>query len=92
MIQINGLYNDGLITNTDLKNHIFGIIGRYYENENYTTGTEQDALIYQHKGTTQYLNEFSVRILNSNYELAQGIGNDNTIFLQHIKGVSTPKK
>ena len=88
MIEINGLYNDGLITNTDLKNHIFGIVGRYYENENYTTSSGgSDAIIYQHKGATQYLNQFSVRVLDSNFQLAEGLGDDNTIFLQHIKAV-----
>lgn len=91
MIEINGLYNDGLITNTDLKNHIFGIVGRYYENENYTTGTEQDALIYQHKGATQYLNSFAVRVLNSEFQLAQGLGIDNTIICQHIKQTAIPQ-
>ena len=91
MIEINGLYNDGLITNTDLKNHIFGIVGRFYENENYTTGTESDALIYQHKGATQYLNSFAVRVLNSDFKLAEGLGLDNTIFIQHIKAVQPPQ-
>jgi len=91
MIEINGLYNDGLITNTDLKNHIFGIVGRYYENENYTTGTESDALIYQHKGATQYLNSFAIRVLNSDFELAEGLGQDNTIFVQHLKAVQIPQ-
>ena len=92
MIEINGLYNDGIITNTDLKNHIFGIVGRFYENENYTTGTDQDALVYQHKGATQYLNQFGCRILDDNYELAEGIGLDNTIFLEHIKAVDVPQE
>ncbi len=92
MIEINGLYNDGLITNTDLKNHIFGIVGRYFQNENYTTGTESDALIYQHKGATQYLNSFAIRVLNSNFELAQGLGDDNTIIIQHIKETPIPEK
>ena len=91
MIEINGLYNDGLITNMDLKNHIFGIVGRYYENENYTTGTESDALIYQHKGSTQYLNSFAVRVLNSDFQLAEGLGLDNTVFIQHIKAVQPPQ-
>lgn len=91
LIEINGLYNDGLITNTDLKNHIFGIVGRFYENENYTTGTDADALVYQHKGSVQYINQFSVRILNDDFELADGLGVDNTIFLQHVKSIQPPQ-
>jgi hypothetical protein len=82
-IEIQGL-NTELITNTDIKNHIFGIVSRYYENENYTTGSEADAIIYQHVGAPLYLNELKVRILDSNYNLAN-IGQDNCIMLQHIK-------
>ena len=83
IIEIQGL-NTELITNTDIKNHIFGIVSRYYENENYTSGTQQDAIIYEHVGSALYLNEMKIRILDSNYNVAN-IGNDNTIFLQVLK-------
>lgn len=83
IIEIQGL-NTELVTNTDIKNHIFGIISRYYENENYTSGTEADAIIYEHVGSPLYFNELKIRILDSNYQVAN-IGSDNTIFLQVLK-------
>ncbi len=92
MVEINGLYNDGLITNTDIKKHIFGVISRYYENENYTAGSSADALIYTHKGSTLYLNQLGVRILDSNYNVASGLGDDNSVFIQHLKAVAPPQQ
>ena len=91
LVEINGLYNDGVITNTDLKKHIFGVISRYYENENYTSGTTEDALVYTHKGATLYLNQLGVRILDADYTIADGLGTDNTIWLQHLKAIAPPK-
>tara|TARA_R110000803_G_scaffold133488_1_gene200648 strand:- start:661 stop:2379 length:1719 start_codon:yes stop_codon:yes gene_type:complete len=88
-IEIQGLNNE-LITNTDIKSHIFGIVSRYYENENYTSGTQEDAIIYQHVGSPLYLNELKIRILDSNYNVAN-IGVDNTIFLQVLKQPRQPQ-
>lgn len=88
LIEIRGL-NSQLITNSDIKGHILGIVSRYYESENYTTGTDADAIVYRHASPEPlYINELSVRILNSDYQLAT-IGDDNTIFLQLLKA---PKK
>ena len=91
MVEINGLYNDGLITNTDIKKHIFGVISRYYQNENYTVGSSADALVYTHKGAPLYLNQLGVRILNSSYNVASGLGDDSSVFLQHLKAVAPPQ-
>lgn len=88
VIEIQGL-NTQLITNRDIKNHIFGIVSRYYENGNYTAGSEADAIIYQHVGAPLYLNELKVRILDSNYQVAN-LGDDNTIFLQVLKQPKQP--
>ena len=70
-----------MITNNSIKSHIFGIVSRYYETNNYTTGTEADAIIYTHRGSPLYLNELKIRILDTNYNVAN-IGSDNVIFLQ----------
>ena len=84
VIELRGLEGD-LITENDIKKNVFGIISRYYTSNNYTIGSTEDAIIYTHIGATQYLNELRIRILDSNYDLADGIGSDNTVFLQHIK-------
>jgi len=85
IVQIQGLSSD-MITYDDIKNSMMSVISRYYSRDNYTFGSPEDAIIYTHRGTTQYLNSFRVRILDSNYNLAGELGNDSTIFLQHRKG------
>lgn len=87
VIELRGLEGD-LITENDIKKNVFGIVSRYYTSNNYTVGSVEDAIIYTHTGPTQYLNDLRIRILDSNYELANGIGTDNTIFLQHIKATT----
>jgi hypothetical protein len=82
LIEIQGLNNE-MITNTDIKSHVFGIVTRYYQAINYTTGSEQDAIVYRHSGAPLYLNELKIRILNSDYELPD-VGPDNSLFLQVI--------
>lgn len=85
LIEINGL-NTELITETDIKSHILGIVGKFYENENYTTGSTDDAIVYTHNSPVPLVvNELKVRILDSDYKLASAIGEDNTIFLQHFR-------
>ncbi len=84
VIELRGLEGD-LITENDIKKNVFGIVSRYYTSNNYTVGSVEDAIIYTHTGPTQYLNDLRIRILDSNYQLADGIGTDNTVFLQHIK-------
>ena len=81
LIEITGLRND-LITENDIKNNIMAIISRYYQSNNYTIGSPEDAVIYTHRGPSLYLNNLGVRILQSNYTLAPNLGPDNTIFLQ----------
>ena len=49
----------------------------------YTTGGGDAGVVYTHKGTSQYLTEFTIRILDPNKNLAI-VGNDNTIFLEIV--------
>lgn len=85
LIEIDGGITQDLITNTNIHTNIFSIISRYYQNNNYTTGNSADAVVYQHVGEPAYLNALRVRVLNSSYSVPQDLGDDNTIFLQHVK-------
>ena len=64
------------------KNNIVGIIGRFYELNSYTQGSESDSLVYTHGGAPLLLDSFKCRILDSDKNLAGNLGNDNTIFMQ----------
>jgi len=90
LIELQGGIQTDLITNNSMKTNIFSVVGRYYENQNYTTGTSADAIIYQHNGATQYLNAMRVRILNSDFIVPDDLGEDNTAFIQHIKAPKQP--
>jgi hypothetical protein len=85
LLELQGGIQTDLITNNSMKTNIFSVVGRYYENQNYTTGTSADAIIYQHNGATQYLNAMRVRILNSDFNVPDDLGPDCSCFIQHIK-------
>jgi hypothetical protein len=84
LISVEGVQTD-LITEQDVKTTIQGVVSRYYEQNNYSYGSDADAIIYTHRGATLILNELKCRILNSDYVVPNGIGDDNTIFIQHRK-------
>jgi len=69
--------------------HIVAIVSKYYQKQNYTSSTSADSIVYTHRGSSLLLNSFRCRILDSNKQLAQGIGEDNTVVLEIIK---PPKK
>tara|TARA_R100000541_G_scaffold59356_1_gene72999 strand:+ start:1070 stop:3040 length:1971 start_codon:yes stop_codon:yes gene_type:complete len=59
------------------------ICNTYFNNGVYTSASSADSIVYTHQGVDDItLQSFGVRILSSNKELAQGIGPDNTVFLE----------
>lgn len=92
LVELQGGMQTDLITNNSMKTNIFSVVGRYYENQNYTTGSSADAIIYQHTGATQYLNSMRVRFLNSDFNVPNDLGDDNTLFIQHIKAPKQPQE
>ena len=65
------------------------IVSKYYSIDSYTTGSTEGSLIYTHKGEPLILDSFKCRILDSNKNVAQNIGDDNTI---HIAIRKAPKE
>lgn len=65
----------------DLKQNIVGIVSRYYENDNYTNASSDDAIIYKHIGMPMTIQGLKIRILKPDYTPADNLGEDNTIFL-----------
>lgn len=84
LISIEGLNND-LITNTNIHRNIFGVLTTYYSSENYTSGSDADAIIYTHRGTPAYINSLRIRVLDNNYNVPENLGPDSTFFLQQLK-------
>jgi len=69
---------------------IQSIIGRYYSNNSFTSAYNEGSIPYIHRGKTVYLNKFVVRILKDDGTLADDIGDNNTLFIEHTKSVNNP--
>ena len=61
------------------------VVSRYFVQNSYTSGTSDGSLIYTHEGEPTLLQSFRCRILNSDKELANNIGEDNTVHLVLIR-------
>lgn len=85
LIEINAKFGGNFVMKNQNKNNIRAIVGRFYELNSYTSGTEGDSLVYTHKGNPVFLESFQCRILDSDKNVAPNLGDDNTIFLQVIK-------
>lgn len=85
LIEINGKFRNNFYTKEQNIRGVQSVVSRYYEKNSYTSGTSEGSLIYQHHGEPILLESFSVRILNSDKELASDLGEDSTIFLEIVK-------
>ena len=86
VIEVQGKFRNDVIGSGINKNNVVGIVGRFYELNSYTQGTEGDSIIYKHTGSPIIVDSFKCRILDSTKNLADNIGNDNTIFLTINRG------
>ena len=87
-IQVEGIYHNQLLSDDYKQVNIASIVSRYYENNNYCNGSQADSVVYIHKGASQSINNFRVRILDSTNKLASDIGSDNTIYIQINKQIN----
>lgn len=85
LIEINGNYSTDYRGSKDITSMIKGVVSRYYSYDSYTQATSDASLTYIHKGDSIYLNDFHIRILDADKQLATGIGSDNTLFIQVVK-------
>ena len=81
LIEVSSKFRNVVTGKSANKNNLVGIVGRFYEVNSYTQGTEGDSLVYTHSGQPMYLDSFKCRILDANKNLADNLGDDNTIFL-----------
>ncbi len=96
LIEINGKFKNNFYTNEKNIRGIQSVVSRYYESPvaeggSYTSGTQEGSLIYTHKGEPILLEGFSVRILDPNKTVADGLGDDSTVFLEIVKAPPIPQ-
>ena len=69
-----------------LNRNIQAIIGRYYSANNFTTAYNEGSIPFQYTANNPaQVSQFKVRILGPNGELAEGLGEKNTLFIEHVK-------
>lgn len=89
LVEVQGNFTNNYLNQSGNFKHIVSIVSRYYSKQNYTSSTSADSIVYTHKGDPVLLNSFNCRILDSKKQLAQNIGEDNTVILELIK--ATPQ-
>jgi hypothetical protein len=85
MIELLTNYDTQLISSNNNTSLIKGIVSRYYSANSYTSGASDSSLTYIHKGAPVMLSNVGIRIKDSNGNVANDIGEDNSIFLQVFK-------
>ena len=72
---------------------IKAVVGKYYSTNSFTNGSVADSLTpYIHQGEPFNLSELRIRILDPNKGIAEGIGDNNSVFVEVIKAPKKPKE
>ena len=90
MLELNAGYLNNLYSKDKNSRNIKSIVGRFYTNGSFTTGSESDSLNYVHQGDPIYLSDFSIRVLNPDRQIPPNIGDNSTVFLNLIKAPKPP--
>tara|TARA_R110000787_G_scaffold5354_1_gene19575 strand:- start:1575 stop:3752 length:2178 start_codon:yes stop_codon:yes gene_type:complete len=91
LIEITAGFQNEIVGGDSITQNISGIVNRYYSLGTYTS-SEGSSFNYIHKGVPVYLKDIRIRVLDSDKNLATNIGDDNTIFLQIIRGEPTQQE
>ena len=85
-VEIQAGFQTEIISGDTVTQNISGILNRFYSLGAYTSGGQESGLVYTHRGADMYLRDVRIRILDSDRNLANSIGEDNTVFIQVIRG------
>lgn len=85
LVEVESNFQNNYITTDQNRHSMMGIVSRYYEREAFTSGGEDGSLVYTHRGAPALLSSFNIRILDSDKNLADNLGVDNTVFLEIAK-------
>ena len=75
------------------RDSIKGIVGKFFSINSYTNGGADSGVSpYIHQGDPFVLSDIKIRILDPNFQMAEGIGDNNAVFLEIIKAQKPPKQ
>ena len=81
LVGINANFNTSFYSKNNQDN-IMAIVSRFYSLNSFTSGTQEDSLIYTHHGAPLTLTSFQVRIMNDKKTIAENLGENSVVFLQ----------
>lgn len=85
-IEISGLVNQDIVGPAIKNNMIQSIIGKYFSDGSFTSGSIDDSFRYTHIGMPMMLRSLSVRILDSEGLEVEGLGPNSAVILEIDKG------
>lgn len=85
LIEVGSQFKNEFLTPENNYRSIQQIVNRYYELNSYTSA-QNGQIIYQHQGDSMLLQSFKCRVLTSDKEVPNNIGDDNTLHIEVVKG------
>jgi len=86
LIEFDMKLSTSFLTNDEYNRQIKGVCERYYSSGNYTFSSGS-GIEYIHKSNEPiYLSSIHCRILDSDKKIITNLGDDNTIFIQIVRG------
>lgn len=84
LIEVNSHFKNNFLTPTNNYRSISQIVSRFYEVNSYTS-SQGGEIIYTHTGEDLLLQSFRCRVLDSNKNVPDFIGDDNSIIIEVLK-------
>lgn len=84
-IDIAGIAPTELVSSGGTTRSVQAVVNRFYNDGNFTSGSQDSGIVYQHVGGPKMISSLSTRILDPDGSIAKGLGPDNTVFLEILK-------
>lgn len=86
-IDIAGIAPTELVSSAGTSRSVQAVVTRFYNDGNFTSGSQDSGIVYQHVGGPKMISSLSTRILDPDGSIAKGLGPDNTVFFGNIKSL-----
>lgn len=84
-IDIQGIAPTELVSSGGTTRSVQAVVNRYYNDGNFTSGSQDSGMVYQHAGQSTMVSSLRTRVLDPDNSIAKGLGPDNTVFLEILK-------
>lgn len=84
-IDIAGIAPTELVSSGGTTRSVQAVVNRFYNDGNFTSGSQDSGMVYQHAGQPTMISSLHTRVLDPDNSIAKGLGPDNTVFLEILK-------